>query len=54
MEVELPMVNGRVIPLTVSVDDGFYPKDVDPMSTDMRFLGIWVEVMPSAPVAATP
>jgi hypothetical protein len=54
VEVELPMVNGSVIPLTVSVDDGFYPKEVDPMSTDLRFLGIWVEVMPSAQVAVTP
>jgi hypothetical protein len=44
-EVELPMVNGSVIPLTVSVDTGFYPRDVDPQSTDQRFLGIWVEVM---------
>ncbi len=26
-EVELPMVNGSVIPLTVSVDTGFYPRD---------------------------
>ena len=43
-EVELPMVNGSVIPLTVTVADGFSPREIDPSSNDTRFLGIWVEV----------
>jgi hypothetical protein len=46
-DVELPMVNGSVIPLTVTVADGFSPREIDPSSNDTRFLGIWVEV--SAP-----
>jgi hypothetical protein len=33
-----------VIPLTITTDSGFSPKEVDPQSTDRRFLGIWVEV----------
>ena len=33
-----------VVPLTIAADTGFYPQDVDPKSTDRRFLGIWVEV----------
>ncbi|OFW39977.1 MAG: hypothetical protein A3J29_19865 [Acidobacteria bacterium RIFCSPLOWO2_12_FULL_67_14b] len=45
VEVELPVVAGGVIPLTIATDDGFSPKDLDPSSTDPRFLGIWVEVM---------
>ena len=51
-EVELPMVNGSVIPLTVAVETGFYPKDLDPQSTDARFLGIWVELSASAKATA--
>jgi len=43
-EIELPMVNGSVIPLTVHVQDGFSPRDIDPSSNDARFLGIFVEV----------
>ena len=43
-EVELPMVNGSVIPLTVFVQDGFSPREIDPSSNDARFLGIFVEV----------
>jgi hypothetical protein len=43
-DVELPMVNGNVIPLTVAVADGFSPRDLDASSNDSRFLGIWVEV----------
>ena len=43
-EVELPTMAGGVVPLTISVDDGFSPRDLDPSSSDQRFLGIWVEV----------
>ncbi len=51
-EVELPMVNGSVIPLTVYVQDGFSPREVDPSSNDPRFLGIFVEVSASAKATA--
>ena len=44
VEVELPVFESGVVPLTISADSGFYPKDVDPKSGDPRFLGIWVEV----------
>jgi hypothetical protein len=44
--VELPVPSNGVIPLTISAARGFYPRDVDPASTDPRFLGIWVEVKP--------
>lgn len=44
VEVELPAFDSGVVPLTISADAGFYPKDVDPQSNDRRFLGIWVEV----------
>lgn len=47
-EIELPTMAGGVVPLTIAVDDGFYPRDSDPSSTDQRFLGIWVEVKPAA------
>jgi hypothetical protein len=53
-EVELPMVHGSVIPLTITVDDGFYPKELDPSSTDPRFLGIWVERITPADQGKTP
>ena len=53
-EVELPMVTGSVIPIIVTVDDGFYPKDFDPASNDPRFLGIWVEVKPADTPTAQP
>jgi hypothetical protein len=43
-EVELPMFPSGVVPLTIDVASGFYPRDVDPASTDRRFLGIWVEL----------
>jgi hypothetical protein len=43
-EVELPMVHGSVIPITVYVQDGFSPREIDPSSNDPRFLGIFVEV----------
>ena len=45
VEVELPVVAGGVIPLTISTDNGFSPKSTDPASRDQRFLGIWVEVL---------
>lgn len=44
-EVELPVVAGGVIPLTISTDNGFSPRDIDPASKDPRFLGIWVEIL---------
>src|SRR5688572_8163201 len=47
-EFELPTMAGGVVQLTISVDDGFYPRDTDPSSTDQRFLGIWIEVSTSA------
>ena len=43
-EIELPRMQGGVVPLTISVDDGFYPREVETSSTDARFLGIWVEI----------
>jgi hypothetical protein len=43
-EIELPTMAGGVMPLTISVEDGFYPRDLDPTSTDQRFLGFWIEV----------
>ena len=43
-EIELPRMEGGVVPLTISVEDGFSPRETDPASTDQRFLGIWVEV----------
>ena len=44
-EVELPVVAGGVIPLTISTDNGFSPRTIDPASKDPRFLGIWVEIL---------
>jgi hypothetical protein len=52
-EVELPMVNGSVIPITVYVQEGFFPREVDPSSNDPRFLGIFVEVSASATASAS-
>ena len=46
VEVELPPVTDGVLPLTISTTDGFSPRDLDPASSDSRFLGIWVEVKP--------
>jgi hypothetical protein len=43
-EVELPAHDSGVIPLTITAESGFFPKEADPASTDPRFLGIWVEV----------
>lgn len=45
VEVELPVVAGGVIPLTLSTDNGFSPRTIDPASKDPRFLGIWVEIL---------
>ena len=44
-EVELPVVAGGVIPLTITTDNGFSPRTFDPASQDTRFLGIWVEIL---------
>ena len=44
VEVELPQFAGGVVPLTIIAETGFYPRDIDPQSTDRRFLGAWVEV----------
>ena len=46
VEVELPRFASGVVPLTITADSGFYPQDIDPASTDRRFLGAWVEVKP--------
>jgi hypothetical protein len=45
VDVALPIVPGGVIPLTISTNSGFQPRDLDPASRDTRFLGIWVEIM---------
>ena len=52
-EIELPTMAGGVVPLTIAVDDGFYPRELDPGSTDPRFLGMWVEVSAKASTSAT-
>jgi hypothetical protein len=44
VEVELPQFASGVVPLTITAETGFYPRDIDPASTDRRFLGAWVEV----------
>ncbi len=44
-EIVLPSMTGGIVPLMISVDDGFYPIEFDPTTGDQRFLGIWVEVM---------
>jgi len=44
VEVELPQFASGVVPLTIAADTGFYPRDLDPASTDRRFLGAWVEI----------
>lgn len=43
-EVELPTFASGVIPVTITADSGFFPRDFDPTSNDRRFLGFWVEV----------
>jgi hypothetical protein len=47
-QIELPRMDGGVVPLTISAEDGFFPRGTDPTSSDHRFLGVWVEVSPSA------
>lgn len=49
VEVELPTMAGGVMPLTIAVADGFFPRDFDTASTDQRFLGIWIEVAANTP-----
>jgi hypothetical protein len=49
VEVELPQFPSGVVPLTITAATGFYPRDLDPTSTDRRFLGIWVEVKAPTP-----
>ena len=44
VEIELPQFPSGVVPLTIDAATGFYPRDIDPKSTDRRFLGVWVEV----------
>jgi hypothetical protein len=44
VEVELPQFPSGVVPLTITAETGFYPRDIDPSSSDRRFLGVWVEV----------
>jgi hypothetical protein len=53
VELELPTMTGGVVPLTISVADGFSPRELDPASNDARFLGIWIEVRSPAPGATT-
>ncbi|HYE86441.1 MAG TPA: hypothetical protein VEA16_08805 [Vicinamibacterales bacterium] len=43
-EVQLPVFPNGVIPLTIDLESGFYPKNVDPKSADPRFLGLWIEL----------
>ena len=44
-DVELPMFDERRDPVDDRRRDaGFHPTDLDPSSTDRRFLGVWVEV----------
>jgi len=52
VEVELPVVAGGVIPLTIATDSNFSPRAVDPSSTDERLLGIWVEIVDRAKPAS--
>ena len=40
VEVELPQFASGVVPLTIAAETGFYPRDIDPASTDRRFLGV--------------
>jgi hypothetical protein len=56
VDVDLPMFPTGVVPLTIDVESGFSPREIDPASTDRRFLGIWVEVRegPAATSAPAP
>lgn len=54
-EIELPRFPSGVVPLTITAETGFFPRDIDPASTDRRFLGVWVEVKAATPATtATP
>jgi hypothetical protein len=53
VEVDLPQFPSGVVPLTITPDTGFYPRDIDKTSTDRRFLGVWVEVKQPASGEAT-
>lgn len=44
VRIALPPPEGRVMPLTISTENGFSPRDVDPNSRDSRFLGAWIEI----------
>jgi hypothetical protein len=52
VEFELPQFASGVVPLTITTETGFYPRDIDSQSTDRRFLGVWVEAKTGS--AATP
>jgi hypothetical protein len=49
VEVELPVFDSGVVPLTIDTETGFLPQDIDRTSTDRRFLGAWVEVKSGTP-----
>ena len=53
VEVELPQLGSGVVPLTITTETGFHPRDIDPASTDRRFLGAWVEVKKPGPAEAS-
>ena len=42
-DVEIPVVPGGTL-LRVHADQGFRPADIDPRSTDSRYLGVWMEI----------
>jgi len=43
----IPAVAGRRASLiTVDSDSGFRPSQVEPGSTDNRYLGVWIELRP--------
>jgi len=42
--VALAPATSGLVALTIVTDTGFSPHDIDPASTDMRFLGVWIEV----------
>jgi hypothetical protein len=41
--VEVPIASDAV-PLDVTADNGFRPSDVDPSTSDDRYLGVWLEM----------
>ena len=40
--VDVPVASDAV-PLDVTAERGFRPTDVDPRTTDDRYLGVWLE-----------